>query len=162
MLVSKNSDLKSCFGFVIFFVFFSYEGRDFLFQFMAYFSSSVFFLNHFQISCCTGIYFYLCNYVIRGRRNTVVFILFGPFNCKLNLFKFSFSTVSVIYDIIDGVPLLHLNAVLKIPNIIISPNINEVQECLVQVGKFISDVPKGVVQWTAGKTQQVSVFSIYI
>ena len=56
---------------------------------------------------------------------------------------------------IEGIPIFHLNAILKIPSIVIQPNMDEIQECLVLAGKYISGVSKGVAQWTAGKPQQV-------
>lgn len=51
--------------------------------------------------------------------------------------------------------MFQLNAILKIPNIIIEPSMNEIQDCLMLAGKYISGVSKGVAQWTAGKPQQV-------
>lgn len=42
-----------------------------------------------------------------------------------------------------------------IPNVVIKPNLEEVQEALVQAGKNIAGVSKGVAQWTGGKVSQV-------
>lgn len=38
-----------------------------------------------------------------------------------------------------------------IPNVSIRPNLDELQEVLILVGKNITGVSKGVAQWTSGK-----------
>ncbi|KAF5305838.1 hypothetical protein FQR65_LT07577 [Abscondita terminalis] len=50
-------------------------------------------------------------------------------------------------------PVFILNAVLLIPKVVIQPNLDEVQEALIQVGKYITSVSKGVGQWTGGKAE---------
>lgn len=61
----------------------------------------------------------------------------------------------------EGVPLFHLNAILKIPNIVVQPDLDEIQDCLILAGKRMSDVSKGVAQWSIGKPQQVYFFYLY-
>lgn len=55
--------------------------------------------------------------------------------------------------------MFQLNTILKIPNFVIQPNMNEIQECLMLAGKYISGVSKGVAQWSTGKIQQVCFLS---
>ncbi|KAK4873406.1 hypothetical protein RN001_015435 [Aquatica leii] len=50
-------------------------------------------------------------------------------------------------------PVFRINAILLIPKVAIQPNLDEVQEALVQVGKYIIYVSKGVGQWTGGKPE---------
>ncbi|KAL1130923.1 hypothetical protein AAG570_012164 [Ranatra chinensis] len=50
-------------------------------------------------------------------------------------------------------PVLTINAVLMIPNVLVRPNLNDLQTCLVTVGKTITNVARGVSQWTGGKPQ---------
>lgn len=47
-----------------------------------------------------------------------------------------------------------------IPNIVVKPSIEEVQEALVTAGKSITSVSKGVGQWTGGG-KPVQVISNY-
>lgn len=48
-------------------------------------------------------------------------------------------------------PVFVINAVLLIPKVSIQPSLEEVQEALVQAGKNITCVAKGVGQWTGGR-----------
>ncbi|XP_046389607.1 dynein axonemal heavy chain 5 [Ischnura elegans] len=47
-----------------------------------------------------------------------------------------------------------LHGSLMIPNVIVRPSLEEVQEALITVGKCIAGVSKGVSQWTGGKGHQ--------
>lgn len=49
-----------------------------------------------------------------------------------------------------------INAVLLIPKVGVQPNLEEVQEILVQAGKIITCVAKGVGQWTGGRPQVIT------
>jgi dynein heavy chain len=42
-----------------------------------------------------------------------------------------------------------------IPRVVVRPSMEDVQEALVAAGKFITNVSKGVGQWTGGKGPQV-------
>ena len=48
-------------------------------------------------------------------------------------------------------PIFLLQSTLMIPNVSIRPNLDELQETLILVGKNITGVSKGVAQWTSGK-----------
>ncbi|KAI5700773.1 hypothetical protein M8J75_002754 [Diaphorina citri] len=51
-------------------------------------------------------------------------------------------------------PIFLLDAKLRIPSVVISPPLEEVQEALITAGKHITGVAKGVAQWTGGEAQQ--------
>lgn len=51
--------------------------------------------------------------------------------------------------------MFQLTATLKIPSIILTPTLDEIQDCLIMAGKYMIGVSKGVAQWTAGKAQKV-------
>lgn len=51
-------------------------------------------------------------------------------------------------------PIFLLNAILMIPNIAIRPSLDDLQEALVQTGKNIAGVSKGVAQWNSKEEQQ--------
>ncbi|XP_073975032.1 dynein axonemal heavy chain 1 [Rhodnius prolixus] len=53
----------------------------------------------------------------------------------------------------DELPVLIINATLMIPNVVVRPSLEDVQECLVTIGKTITNVARGVSQWTGGKPQ---------
>lgn len=44
-----------------------------------------------------------------------------------------------------------------IPKVTIKPSIEDVQEALVMAGKYMTNVSKGVGQWTGGKEKQVGL-----
>lgn len=48
-------------------------------------------------------------------------------------------------------PIFSVNAQLMIPNIVIRPTLDDIQEALVHAGRNIVGVSKGVAQWTSGK-----------
>lgn len=48
-------------------------------------------------------------------------------------------------------PIFMVHSILMIPNIVIRPTLDEVQEALVTAGKNITGVAKGVAQWSSGK-----------
>lgn len=52
-------------------------------------------------------------------------------------------------------PVFILHAILLIPKVSIQPNLDDVQEALIQAGKYITAVSKGVGQWTGGKPQVI-------
>lgn len=52
-------------------------------------------------------------------------------------------------------PVFLLYATLMIPKVTIKPSIEDVQEALVTAGKYMTNVSKGVGQWTGGKEKQV-------
>lgn len=54
-------------------------------------------------------------------------------------------------------PVFLLHSSLMIPNIVVKPSLEEVQEALVTAGKNITSVSKGVGQWTGGKNNQVKI-----
>ncbi|CAG9558495.1 unnamed protein product [Danaus chrysippus] len=49
-----------------------------------------------------------------------------------------------------------LQATLMIPNVSVTPTLEEIQEILILAGKHISGLSKGVAQWTGGKTSRIS------
>ncbi|VVC99768.1 unnamed protein product, partial [Leptidea sinapis] len=49
-------------------------------------------------------------------------------------------------------PMFLLSAALIIPNVIVKPTLEEIQEVLILAGKHISGLSKGVAQWTGGKS----------
>lgn len=51
----------------------------------------------------------------------------------------------------DKQPVFIINAILLIPKVGIQPNLDDVQDILIQAGKNISSVAKGVGQWTGGR-----------
>ncbi|KAG6464441.1 hypothetical protein O3G_MSEX014510, partial [Manduca sexta] len=53
-------------------------------------------------------------------------------------------------------PLFLLHAALMIPNVSVTPTLEEIQEVLVLAGKQIAGLSKGVAQWSGGKTARVS------
>lgn len=48
-------------------------------------------------------------------------------------------------------PVFLVHSKLMIPNIVIRPTLDELQEALITAGKNITGVAKGVAQWTSGK-----------
>lgn len=51
----------------------------------------------------------------------------------------------------DVRPIFMVHSTLMIPNVAIRPTLDELQEALIQAGKNITGVAKGVAQWTSGK-----------
>lgn len=51
-------------------------------------------------------------------------------------------------------PIFKLNAILMIPSIAIRPSLDDLQEALVQAGKNIAGVSKGVAQWNSGRDEE--------
>lgn len=54
-------------------------------------------------------------------------------------------------------PIFLLNAALMIPNVSVTPTLDEIQDVLVLAGKHISGLSKGVAQWTGGKIPRVTL-----
>lgn len=52
-------------------------------------------------------------------------------------------------------PIFAVNAILMIPSIVIRPGINELQELMIQAGKMMVGVSKGVSQWSGNKKTKV-------
>lgn len=52
-------------------------------------------------------------------------------------------------------PIFEVQAILKVPAIVIRPDINELQELMVQAGKMMVGVSKGVGQWSGNKKTKV-------
>ena len=52
-------------------------------------------------------------------------------------------------------PVFLLHATLMIPRVVVRPSLEDVQEALIAAGKFITNVSKGIGQWTGGKVPQV-------
>lgn len=50
-------------------------------------------------------------------------------------------------------PIFLLNAILMIPSVAIRPSLDDLQEALVQAGKNIAGVSKGVAQWNSGREE---------
>lgn len=48
-------------------------------------------------------------------------------------------------------PIFLVNSILMIPNIVIRPTLDDLQEALITAGKNITGVAKGVAQWSSGK-----------
>lgn len=55
---------------------------------------------------------------------------------------------------VSSKPIFLLNAILMIPNIAIRPSLDDLQEALVQTGRNIAGVSKGVAQWNSKEEQQ--------
>ena len=58
-------------------------------------------------------------------------------------------------------PVFLLHATLMIPKVTIKPSIEDVQEALVTAGRYMTNVSKGVGQWTGGKEKQVPKHALY-
>lgn len=52
-------------------------------------------------------------------------------------------------------PIFEVHAILMIPSIVIKPGINELQELMIQAGKIMVGVAKGVGQWSGNKKTKV-------
>lgn len=52
-------------------------------------------------------------------------------------------------------PIFEVHAILMIPSIVIRPSINELQELMIQAGKIMVGVAKGVGQWSGNKKTKV-------
>lgn len=52
-------------------------------------------------------------------------------------------------------PVFLLHATLMIPRVVVRPSLEDVQEALIAAGKLITNVSKGIGQWTGGKVPQV-------
>lgn len=55
-------------------------------------------------------------------------------------------------------PIFEVHAILMIPSIVIRPSINELQELMVQAGKLMIGVAKGVGQWAGNKKTKVRLY----
>jgi hypothetical protein len=58
-------------------------------------------------------------------------------------------------EAINVQPVFLLHATLMIPRVVVRPSLEDVQEALIAAGKFITNVSKGIGQWTGGKAPQV-------
>lgn len=57
-------------------------------------------------------------------------------------------------------PIFLVHSTLMIPNIAIRPTLDDLQEALIQAGKNITGVAKGVAQWSSGKEVVFRCFTI--
>lgn len=53
-------------------------------------------------------------------------------------------------------PIFEVHAILMIPSIVIRPDISELQDLMVQAGKMMVGVSKGVGQWSVNKKKKVT------
>jgi hypothetical protein len=51
--------------------------------------------------------------------------------------------------------MFQLTASLKIPSIVLTPTVDEIQDSLMTAGKYMTGVSRGVAQWTAGRPHKV-------
>lgn len=54
-------------------------------------------------------------------------------------------------------PIFLLEATLIIPQVLVKPTVEEMQEVLTIAGKHITNISKGVAQWNSGKEQKVTI-----
>lgn len=62
-------------------------------------------------------------------------------------------------------PVLLLNATLMIPAVVIRPSLDDIQEALINVGKTIAGVSRGVAQWECDDKKSsdgvINIFSFF-
>lgn len=59
-------------------------------------------------------------------------------------------------------PIFLVHSTLMIPNIVIRPTLDDLQEALITAGKNITGVAKGVAQWSSGKEVEQITFLIFL
>nr|XP_036233287.1 dynein heavy chain 5, axonemal isoform X1 [Bactrocera oleae] len=99
----------------------------------------------------------VCNAVVEMRRyysRKVIDVLIKVIRGALDTIRRRF--IDDENDTVLKKPIFALNAQLQIPNVVIKPNLDELQEILTTAGKTITGIAKGVAQWTSGKEPQVS------
>ena len=94
----------------------------------------------------------VCNAVVALRRYSsrkVIDVLIKVIGGALDTIRRRF--IDDENDTVLKKPIFALNAQLQIPNVVIKPNLDELQEILTTAGKTITGIAKGVAQWTSGK-----------
>lgn len=94
----------------------------------------------------------VCNAVVEMRRyysRKVIDVLIKVIRGALDTIRRRF--IDDENDTVFKKPIFALNAQLQIPNVVIKPNLDELQEILTTAGKTITGIAKGVAQWTSGK-----------
>lgn len=99
----------------------------------------------------------MCNAVVEMRRyysRKVIDVLIKVIRAALDTIRRRF--IADDDDITLKKPIFALYAQLHIPNVVIKPNLDELQDILTTAGKNITGIAKGVAQWTSGKENPVS------
>lgn len=98
----------------------------------------------------------VCNAVVEMRRyysRKVIDVLIKVIRAALDTIRRRF--IADEDDTTLRKPIFALYAQLQIPNVVIKPNLEELQEILITAGKNITGIAKGVAQWTSGKENPV-------
>lgn len=93
----------------------------------------------------------VCNAVVEMRRyysRKVIDVLIKVIRTALDKIRRRFM---IEPDSPPQKPIFILNAILMIPNVVIKPSLDDLQEILVTAGKNISGIAKGVAQWSSGR-----------
>lgn len=99
----------------------------------------------------------VCNAVSEMRRyysRKVIDVLIRVTRSSLDLLRRRFLIdEEEIFNIDKSIesPIFLVNAQLMIPNIVIRPTLDDIQDALIHAGKNIVGVSKGVAQWSSGK-----------
>lgn len=99
----------------------------------------------------------VCNAVVEMRRyysRKVIDVLIKVIRATLDTIRRRF--VAYEDETVIKLPVFAIYAQLQIPNVIIKPNLEELQEIIITAGKNITGIAKGVAQWTSGKENPVS------
>lgn len=98
----------------------------------------------------------VCNAVVEMRRyysRKVIDVLIKVIRAALDTIRRRF--IADDDETLIKKPVFALYAQLQIPNVVIKPNLEELQEILITAGRNISGIAKGVAQWTSGKENPV-------
>lgn len=98
----------------------------------------------------------VCNAVVEMRRyysRKVIDVLIKVIRAALDTIRRRF--IADDDELSTKKPIFALHAQLQIPNVVIKPNLDELQEILISAGKNITGIAKGVAQWTSGKENPV-------
>ncbi|XP_055377517.1 dynein axonemal heavy chain 5 [Condylostylus longicornis] len=96
----------------------------------------------------------VCNAVVEMRRyysRKVIDVLIKVIRAALDAIRKRFGSES---DEPVQKPIFLVNAVLLIPNVVIKPNLDDLQEVLITAGKNVTGIAKGVAQWTISRENQ--------
>jgi dynein heavy chain len=85
----------------------------------------------------------------------VVDVLIKVTRHSLDCLRKRFISDSDSAEAMNVLPVFLLHATLMIPRVVVRPSLEDVQEALIAAGKFITNVSKGIGQWTGGKVPQV-------
>ncbi|XP_064553878.1 dynein axonemal heavy chain 5 isoform X1 [Drosophila montana] len=94
----------------------------------------------------------VCNAVVEMRRyysRKVIDVLIKVIRAALDTMRRRF--IADEHETASKKPIFALHAQLQIPNVVIKPSLDELQDILVTAGKNITGIAKGVAQWTSGK-----------